>query len=265
MRRILPGIKKDMEKELEGGEDVSRLSAYKVKIEVFEGPFDLLLHMIDEDKIDLYQVSLTKITQGYLDYIKTLDKFNIVVASEFLLMAAYLLEMKSKMLLPVKEEEKVEEGLEIENIEELLAERLAEYKIYKGLADDLRKRKDIFQKVHSRYTPEDAAAAQEFFLVDVSLRDLVIAFKKVWDDADARGDTVEIVAENISINDKIKDILGRVKKKKDGVKFESFFEGASKLTIIVTFLAMLELIRQKLIKIKQSGLFGGILIYGAEG
>ena len=81
-------------------EDKALLSSYKVKLDVFEGPFDLLLAMVDKGEVDLYKVSLTQITSGFLDYIKTMEKLNIVIAGEFLLMAAYLLEMKSKMLLP---------------------------------------------------------------------------------------------------------------------------------------------------------------------
>jgi len=264
MKKILPGVKNEMEKELETGEDVSRLSSYNVKIDVFEGPFDLLLHMIDDGRVDLYKVSLTNITQGYLDYIRTLDKYSIVVASEFLLMTAYLLEMKSRMLLPAKEEPKPEE-LDIGNVEEILAERLAEYKVFKDVAGELKKRKELFQNVYSRYTVQEAIASQEFYLTEVSLKDLVIAFKKVWDAANEKDETREIVAENISINDKIKEILDRVKGKKDGVKFEDFFADASKLAIVVMFLAMLELIRQKLIKIRQDALFGGIFIYGMGG
>lgn len=264
VNKIVPGIKKDMEQELETGEDVSRLSSYKVKIEVFEGPFDLLLHMIDEGKIDLYKVSLTEITSGYLDYIKALDKFSIVVASEFLLMAAYLLEMKSKMLLPAPETKEQEEDIEISNIEELLAERLAEYKVYKNLAKELRERKEVFQKVYARYTPKEEFESREFFLVDISLRDLALAFKKVWDTAAARDQTTEIIGEDISIEDKIDEILEMLKVKRGGVEFESLFRQPTRLTVIITFLAMLELIRQKLISVKQDNLFDKILIFGRE-
>ena len=243
----------------EAEEDKALLGSYNVKLDVFEGPFDLLLAMIDKGDIDLYKVSLTQITSGFLDYIRSMKNLNIVVAGEFLLMAAYLLEMKSRMLLPEKPAAEEEEDLL--GVEEELLERLAEYKLYKGLEKSLRDRKEVFQKVYTRYKPEEAMEDREIFLVEVSMKDLVTAFKKIWDESESRGKTREIVAEPLSVSDKIAEILDRVSAKPDGVNFGSLFTTYAKMEIIITFLAILELIRQKLVRILQNEMFGEIYLY----
>ncbi len=242
----------------EAEEERSLLSGYQVKQEVYQGPFDLMLALIDKKELDLYKVSLSDLTKGFIDYIKTMEKTNIVVAGEFLLMAAYLLEMKSKMLLPQPPVAEEEESLI--NIEEELLARLAEYKIYKGLANSLKERKDVFQKVYTRYAPEEALADQEIFLVDVSLKDLVGAFKRVWEMSEAKEKTREIVQESISVKDKIEEISFKIKSCPQGLEFTSLFVTFSKLEIIVTFLAMLELIKRKMIRIAQAEMFGEIII-----
>jgi len=254
------GAESQINPEIE--EDKALLSAYKVKLDVFEGPFDLLLAMVDKGEIDLYKVSLTQITSGFLEYIRTMEKLNIVIAGEFLLMAACLLEMKSKMLLP--EKPSVEEEEDLLSVEEELLERLAEYKIYKGLAQSLKERKEVFQRVYTRYKPEEALEDREIFLVEVSMKDLVSAFKRVWDEAESRGKTSEIIAESFSVKDKISEILARVSAAPEGISFDSLFTRFAKVEIIVTFLAILELIRQKSIKILQNETFGNIYIYRME-
>ncbi len=240
-------------------EEISLLSAYHVKQEVFDGPFDLMLALIDKKELDLYKISLTDVTKGFIDYIRSMEKTNIVIAGEFVLMAAYLLEMKSKMLLPQPPVAEEEESLI--NVEEELLARLAEYKIYKGLANSLKERKDVFQKVYTRYAPEEALADQEIFLVDISLKDLVSAFKRVWDLAEAKETTREIAQESLSVKDKIEEIEHKIKASPKGLGFTSLFVTFSKLEIIVTFLAVLELIKRKMIKILQNETFGEILIF----
>jgi segregation and condensation protein A len=251
-------LKKDVVENDE--EEKSLLSSYQVKQEAFEGPFDLLLALIDKGEIDLYKVSLTDITAGFMDHIKTMDKLNMVVAGEFLLMAAYLLEMKSRMLLP--EKPALEEEEDLLKVEEELLERLAEYKLYKGLAMSLKERKEVFQKVYTRYKPEEALEDRDIFLVEVSMKDLVAAFKRVWDIAESRDKTSEIIAETFSVEDKIAEIKDKIRNSPEGLSFDSLFVRFVKNEIIITFLAILELIRQKLIKILQSDTFGEIYIYG---
>jgi segregation and condensation protein A len=251
------------EKSGEAEEERSLLSSYNVKLQTYEGPFDLMLAMVDKGELDLYNVSLTDITHGFLEYIKDMGKLNIAVAGEFLLMAAYLLEMKSKKLLPAPPSSAEEEESLI-NVEQELLERLAEYKIYKNLAQSLKDRKEVFQRVYTRYAPEEAMEDQEIFLVDVSMKDLVSAFKRVWDLAEAKEDTREIIAENFSVKDKIAELVGKLAAAPNGLSFNSLFTRYIKTEIIVTFLAILELIKRKAIKIMQSDTFSEIFIFGTE-
>jgi segregation and condensation protein A len=255
-------IKEAVAAELQNEDEVSALSDYFVRLESFEGPFDLLLHMIDEDKIDIYTISLTQIIKGYIDYLKMMKNLDIVIASEFLMMAAYLIEMKSKMLLPV--EETPEEGENVEEIEKTLLERLHEYKVFKSLAESLKERKEVFGRTYSRYTVDAPPMEEEreVFLTDVTLRDLVVAFQRIWTEAEKKGETEEIADEHVTVSDKIKEILTKVRRKKDGVPFEELFTRLDKLEVVVTFLAILELGRQRQVQIKQGDTFGSILIFG---
>jgi len=243
-------------------EDKALLNAYKVRTDVYEGPFDLMLAMIDKGELDLNKLSLSAVTAGFLDYIKSMEQLNIVVGGEFLLMAAYLLEMKSKMLLP--QQPLVQEDENLLDVEQDLLQRLAEYKIYKRLAEELRARKDVFQRVYTRYSPEEAAKDQEIFLVDVSLKDLVYAFKRVWEEAESRGKTEEIMGESISVDERITEISILVKGSPSGLKFRDLFRQFIKIEIIVTFLAILELIKRKAIRIMQGESFGDIFIFSSE-
>ncbi len=256
-------IEEALEVEAKEDDETSHLSNYKVRLPVFEGPFDLFLNMIDEGKLDLYTVSLTQLISGYFEYIKVMKDLDIAIASEFLLMAAYLIEMKSRMLLPV--EEKPEEAEDIDEIERTLLERLHEYKVFKQLAEKLRERKEVFGRTYSR-DPGDVLPVEErdVFLTDVTLRDLVSAFQKVWKTVEAKGRAGEIVDEAITISAKISEILEKLKHFKGGLPFEELFTRLIKLEVIVTFLAILELARQRRIEIKQGEKFGSILIFGKE-
>jgi segregation and condensation protein A len=247
----------------EAEEETSLLNAYKVKTEGYVGPFDLMLAMIEKGDLDLYSISLSQIIGGFIEYIKTMDKKNIAVGGEFIVMAAYLMEMKSRKLLPQPEVAVEEESLI--NVEAELLERLAEYKIYKGLASSLKERKEVFQRVYTRYSPDEAKADQEIFLVDVSLKDLVVAFKRVWEMADKEEPTKEIIQESFSVKDKMEEIMKKLIDNPKGVQFTALFTRFIKLEIIVTFLAILELIKRKMAKIMQAENFDEIYIFESEG
>jgi segregation and condensation protein A len=248
--------------ETDEPDDVSPLSGYKVKLEAFEGPFDLLLHMIDEGKVDVYMVSLTQIVRGFVDYIKKMKDLDITVASEFLVMAAYLIEMKSRMLLPVSADPIEDSG--IEDIEKTLLDRLHEYKVFKELAERLRKRKEAFGRGYTRHVDEEPVFEEdrEVFLADVTLRDLVSAFQKVWKIADAAVESREIIDDVVTLPGKIQFILDKISRMPDGVPFEALFTRLVKIEVVVTFLAILELARQRRIAIRQGGAYGSILIFG---
>lgn len=255
----------EIEKELNESDESSSLSNYVVKLDAFEGPFDLLLHMIDEGKVDIYTISVTQIITGYLAYLKVMKELDIAIASEFLLMAAYLIEMKSRMLLPV--EVRPEEAQDMEEIEKTLLERLHEYKVFKGLAEQLKGRKEEFGRAYSRYTADEPVMEEErdVFLSDVTLRDLVSAFQRIWKKVEEKGEVHEIANDNITLPEKIEEIKQKLIGKPDGLPFEELFGRMVKIEIVVTFLAVLELARQHLIQIRQGEIFGSILIFGRFG
>jgi segregation and condensation protein A len=226
---------------------------YQVKLEVFEGPFDLLLKAIDEGKIDIYRVSIAQIVSSYFEYWKAAEP-SLVMACDFLYLAAYLLELKSRALLPAREENLVEE---IET-EETLSQHIQEYEVYQQIASSLQKRKEIFDRVFSREGEEKEI---EFELVGVSLRDLVVAFKRVYEEALARERIISIPKEEITLEDRIMEIKHLLAGRKDGVPFEDLFLRRTRLEVIVTFLALLELVKQRVIYVLQNRHFGSILIF----
>ncbi|MBU0672012.1 MAG: segregation/condensation protein A [Candidatus Margulisbacteria bacterium] len=233
--------------------------AYQIAIDVFTGPFDILLKAIDEGQINIYQVSLAEITSSYFEYWKRQEP-DLVLASDFLIMAAYLVEMKSKSLLPAREELNPEDMLV--DVEESLVSHIQEYEIYKNLAQTLRQRKDVFEKVYGRH--EGEPQEKEIELVDVSLKDLVQAFKRVYDDAVKREQIVSIEAEEITLEDRIIEVKRLLAGRRDGVPFVDIFIRKTRIEIVVTFLAVLELAKQRVIKITQSRRFATILLFARE-
>lgn len=229
---------------------------YQVKIDTFEGPFDLLLRAIDEGKIDLYQISLSQIVSSYFEYWKA-EEPSLVLAIDFVYMAAYLIELKSRSLLPASAEE-TEEEENLLKVEESLLAHIQEYEVYKKVAQNLRERKEVFDRIYAR---GGDVQDKEFELVGVSLRDLVVAFKKVYDEAVERERIIPIVAEEITLEDRIVEIKHLLAGRKDGVPFEDLFLRRTRLEVIVTFLAVLELVKQRFIVVMQNRVFGSILIF----
>lgn len=229
---------------------------YQIETEVYQGPFDLLLKAIDAGEVDIFKVSITQITSSYLKYWReTLP--NLVSASDFLYLAAFLIELKSRYLLPVREET-VEDEL-LAGVEESLVSHLQEYQIYKNLAHSLKQRKELFERIYGRH--EGEAEEKEIELVDISLRDLVLAFKKVYDEAAKREAIVPIPVEEITIEQRTLEIKRLIAGRGDGIPFEDIFIRKTRLEIVVTFLAILELTKQRYIRIAQGRRFGSILIF----
>jgi len=229
--------------------------AFAVKIEVFEGPFDLLLKAIDDGQIEVHRVSISQITAAYFDYWKR-EEPDLVLASDFLFMAAYLIELKSRELLPYREVT-LEEG--IPGVEEALLSHINEYEVYKKVALSLRQRKEIFERVYGRH--EGEPLEKDVQLVDLDLRDLVSAFQKVYREAAEREKVVSIPVEEITLEERIIEIKRLVAGRKDGLPFEDLFQRRTRLEVVVTFLAMLELTKQRFIYIMQGRRFGSILIF----
>lgn len=237
------------------------LNGIYFKLPVFEGPLDLLLHLIKESKIDIYDIPIFEITRQYLGYIKLLKDLNLEIAGDFLVMAATLIHIKSKMLLPPDEEEK-EDLFEDPRTE--LVQRLLEYQSYKDSSLHLRKREEIWKNIFTRSIPDkdDLEFDSEPALFEANVFDLISAFQKLLEKAPEH--IREITRETLTVADKINYIIERLEND-DGVRFEELFEkGHTKLTLIVTFLALLEIIRLGLAKIYQEKEFGLIWVLNPQ-
>ncbi|MFZ6017756.1 MAG: segregation and condensation protein A [Nitrospirota bacterium] len=225
---------------------------YSIKIPVFEGPLDLLLHLIRENKIDIYDIPVALITHQYLQYIKMMKELNLEIVGEFLVMAATLIYIKSRMLLPPDEEAPLEEQ-EDPRLE--LVQRLLEYQRFKEAALGLKEREEEWMKVFHREPVLDDA---EFYLFDINLFDLLDAFKKILDKAPP--EIVAITKETLTVKDRISMIMEMLEGQ-EAVRFEELFkENITRIQLIVTFIALLELIRLGLVKAYQEREFGNIWI-----
>jgi segregation and condensation protein A len=232
-------------------------NSYSVKVPVFEGPLDLLLHLIKQDKIDIYDIPIAQITGQYLKYIEIMKELNLEIASEFLVMAATLIYIKSRMLLPPDETIEAEEQ---EDPRAGLVQKLLEYQAFKEASAVLRDRESIWTNVFSReaVTPDDLAAEPEPYLFEVSIFDLVGALQKMLKKAPA--EAISISRETLTVKDKIAFILEKMEEDQT-TRFDSLFmEEGSRVELIVTFLALLEILRLGLVRAYQEGEFGTLWI-----
>jgi segregation and condensation protein A len=225
---------------------------YTVRLETFEGPLDLLLHLIRKNELDIMDIPIALITEQYLEYMKLMKELNLDVAGDYLLMASTLLHIKSKMLLPVSAEEE-EEGGEDPRAE--LVRRLLEYQKFKEAAGELDRRPLKGRDIFVRAVPPDPQEPQEEGKMEVSLFDLLEALRQVL--ARVRPDAVhEVMLEPITVEEKVREILSLIQREKRSIAFHSLFgEQVSRRMIVVTFLAILELVKMKQIRIFQMGPF----------
>ena len=234
---------------------------YKVKLDVFEGPLDLLLYLIKRDEVDIYDISIERITKQYLAYLEAFQVLNIELAGEFIVMAANLLYIKSRTLLPVDQQMADEEAEEEDPRFELIRQ-LIEYKKFKEAAASLRDQEALRENLFPRSPVTPELAPQETLLVEeVGIFDLIHAFQKILKRLEKKPENLrEIFAENFTVSDKIDHVL-RVMQVGVSLKFEELFaDAASRTEIVVTFLAMLELIRLKQLRVRQEAHFGEIWI-----
>lgn len=216
---------------------------YKVKLEVFEGPLDLLLYLIKKEEVDIYDIPIEKITRQYLEFMELFKVLDLDVAGEFVVMAANLIYIKSRSLLP-KDLQPPEEQAEEDDPRWELVRQLIEYKKFKDAAGHLQQRELEQENLFTRL-PEKPEAAAERPLGEVSIFDLINAFNGVLKRLDKKEDLREIFEENFSVSDKI-DLIMKMTASGVGLKFSELFSGAASRTeIVVTFLALLELIRLK--------------------
>jgi len=232
---------------------------YKIKLEIFEGPLDLLLYLIKREEIDIYDIPVAKIADQYLEYMEVMKMLDLNIAGEFIVMAATLIHIKSKMLLPPEEVEPEEEE-EMDPRAELV-QRLIEYKKFKEAAKKLEEmelhQKNIFIRSSSleQYKSHDG----EGVYFEASLFDLLTAFSKVLKEI-PKETIQEIIKDEFTVDEKIHQLL-HLLMEREFVRVNSLFASSkNKLEIIVLFLAILELIRLKEIVVVQNKLFGEIEI-----
>lgn len=231
---------------------------YKIDIPQFEGPLDLLLHLIKEDNIDIFDISIDRITKQYLDYINKMEELNLNVASEYLVMAAELIEMKSKTLLPI---DKNDEDEEEDDPRERLINKLIEYQKYKDISPTFKELESIRGEVFTR-SADDLSC----YYVDsdadygVDLNDLVMAFNKFLENKKLdKPLNTKVTNKEYSVSKRsveIRDIL-REKKKVD---FNDLFEVYNREYIVVTFLAILAMSKRQELLIEQNDNFENIIV-----
>jgi len=231
---------------------------YKVKLEVFEGPLDLLLYLIKRDEIDIYDISIERITRQYLEYLQAFKELKIDVAGEFVVMAANLIYLKSRSLLPL-DQQPPEEDAEEDDPRWDLIRQLIEYKKFKEAAVQLHDRALEQERIFTRDGGSSAIDAP-LPLHEVGIFQLIHAFQEVIKRVEAREDLQEIFGERFSVSDKIEKILERVSNGTPVRFSELFGQIVSRLEIVVTFLALLELIRLNQVRALQPKMFDEIEI-----
>ena len=232
------------------------MTAYQVKLEMFQGPLDLLMHLIEKDQLDIYDIPIATVTEQYLEHIRAWEEFDIEVASEFLVMAATLLQIKSRMLLPKPPVAEQDMELEEDPRQELI-DRLLEYRRFKqaaALLADAMERQSLF---HVR-SPQNLSA-QYVFPEGLSLDDLLRAFAALWESKVPEFASID--RETISVQDKMQDIVYLLRKKAERMELgQTLIRNGSREEMIAAFLAVLELIRLKRIHIVQERRFGPIYL-----
>lgn len=233
---------------------------YKVKLDIFEGPLDLLLYLIKKDEVDIYDISIERVTKQYLDYINTFKMLNIDLASEFIVMAANLMYIKSRTLLP-KQEQPPEEDIEEDDPRWELIRQLIEYKKFKDAAGFL-SQKAIEQEDYFAHIPEksEQPTDEQPPLPDANIFDLIRAFQSVLQRFEESNDLGDIVDDRFTVSDKIANLLDTTEPGERKSFLSLFDDATTKSEVIVTFLAVLELMKMNQFKVIQSHILGDIEI-----
>lgn len=229
---------------------------YKIRLEVFEGPLDLLLYLIKKEELDIYDIPITRITEQYLEYLNMMEMLDLEVAGEFLVMAATLMHIKSKTLLPPDPSGETAEELDPRAE---LVRKLLEYKTFKGAAENLRGFESNRSGLFTRFNVEPEIDGGDSPFFEGTLFDLLTALSKILKSL-PKTDPHEVEKDEFSVAEKVHEIFHRLVKE-PVVYFTAFFKSAkNKFEVITTFLAILELIRLKEVAVSQSDHFGEIEI-----
>jgi segregation and condensation protein A len=232
---------------------------YEIKLDIFEGPLDLLLYLIKKNEIDIYDIPIALITRQYLEYIEMLGSLNLDLAGEFLILAATLIHIKSRLLLPVEEDPSAEEE---EDPRAELVRQLLDYQAFKEAALQLDSRpvleRDVFTRSCPAAEPDDQAPLGVFVEMDVF--DLVKAFQQIMARLD-KTEGIEIDAEEMSLADRINEIMDRLMEHKHLTFTDLIGERTDRRWVLYTFLALLELMKLRMIRAYQSESYGVIRLF----
>jgi segregation and condensation protein A len=232
---------------------------YEIKLDIFEGPLDLLLYLIKKNEIDIYDIPIALITRQYLEYIELLGSLNLDLAGEFLILAATLIHIKSRLLLPVEEDPSAEEE---EDPRAELVRQLLDYQAFKEAALQLDSRpvleRDVFTRSCQATEPDDSAPPGVFVEMDVF--DLVKAFQQIMTRLD-KTERIEVDAEEMSLADRINEIIDRLMEHKNLTFTDLIGERTDRRWVLYTFLALLELMKLRMIRAYQSESYGVIRLF----
>lgn len=232
---------------------------YSIRLPVFEGPLDLLLHLIREHKLDIYDIPIAEVTDQYLRYLSLMESLDLDVAGEFFVMAATLLEIKSRMLLPkpAVDEEEVESDPRSE-----LVERLLEYERFKNAAETLRSLEEARRQVFWRMTDELENYDAPVIPLNLQAMDLIYALQRMLEEVgEGQEEVTSVERQKITIRMKMSEIWRKIRASEAGMQFHDLFAGPrTRLEVVLTFLALLELLRLGKIKVKQRKALGDIII-----
>lgn len=236
--------------------------SYRIKLQIFDGPFDLLLYLIKVNEMDIYDIPIAEITKQYLDYIQLMQELNLDIAGEFLVMAATLIRLKCQQLLPAGEETDKEEEINGILSRNELIQQLLEYRRVKEMAEELKERQAQFSQVFYRtelpMTPP-VESEKEISQIQLDLQTLFYAFSRVLPYVEHKA-VAFINPETFTVEEKIETLRDLLKLHKEITFMEIVKTCTSRQELVVTFLALMELCRQREIKVSQPDLFGEIHI-----
>ena len=236
----------------------------QIHLPVFDGPFDLLLHLIREEQVDIYDIPIARITDQYLEYLARMEELDLDIASEFLVMAANLLAIKARMLLP----RPAEDGEPEEDERSELVHDLLEYMRFKEAASEMSRLHEASSRMIRRPNEQELYInmfSEENPLSGKTLEDLQTAFNTVLEKAAKKETVFSIQREQVTLRDKLEELFYLIGSHPQGLRFSAAFDScASRMELVVTFLALLELIRQRVIRVSQDRQFGEIYMYPGE-
>lgn len=238
---------------------------YRVTLRVYEGPLDLLLFLVRRHEVDIYDIPIAEIADQFIEYLRLMEALNIEVAGDFIVLAATLAYMKSRMLLPVDEKENETQPEDGPDPRQELAQRLLEYRRFRQSADELRTRIRRQADFFPRNGNGNGHAEETVCLESVSIFDIVTVFRQILARAESRAPSL-LEKETLTVGAKMKEIERRLWEFPDGLRFDQLVsERPTRLEVIVTFLAVLELARRGRITVEQRQVLGPILIYPGPG